>query len=508
MPVLTIDSRQVEVEAGTTILKAAAKLGIDIPVFCYHDGLPVAANCRMCLVEVKGAPKPCPACEVQVRDGMEVLTQSPLVLEARKAVLEFILLNHPVDCPICDQAGECVLQDHYFAHSAGPSRIQVRKVHKAKAVPIGPNVMLDKERCINCTRCVRFCREITKTSQLAQVQRGNHTEITVFPGRQFDDPYSLCTVDLCPVGALTSRDFRFRKRSWLLKSIPAVCPECSRGCNVWVDVADGQVWRVRPRENQAVNRWWACDQGRLAFRRFEGQRADRALVDYAPRDATRAATMAAAATAAGRLQTIRSHGGRVVLVLSPMVSLEEGYAALRFASVILGEKLVLLAPRPDGTADSLLRTVDANANRTGLAKLAGLMGFEVADLGGFFASPAAVEVAGLLSVGAEYPVPPLPPGAKMSQAVTLSHCLDPVADKSTVLLPIPAHFEKDGHYVSTAGLVQRSHQALPPAEAVAQVHSLLSEMASKMGGTLGFTDLPSVRSAALSLAGTGEGSHA
>jgi NADH-quinone oxidoreductase subunit G len=508
MPVLTIDSRQVEVEPGTTLLKAAAKLGIDIPVFCYHDGLPVAANCRMCLVEVKGAAKPCPACEIQARDGMEVLTASPLVLEARRSVLEFILLNHPVDCPICDQAGECILQDHYFDHSASPSRTQVRKVHKAKAVPVGPNVMLDKERCINCTRCVRFCREITGSRQLVQVQRGNHTEISVFPGRQLDDPYSLCTVDLCPVGALTSRDFRFQKRAWFLKPAPAICPECSRGCNVWADAADGKLWRIRPRENPAVNQWWACDHGRLAFHRFEQRRADRALVDYAPRETTRAATLEAAAVAAQRLQAIRSQGGRIILILSSMISLEEGYAALRFASVVLGQKLVLIASRPDGEKDALLRTQDANCNRDGLSKLAARMGLEAADLAGFFATAQAAEVAGLVSVGAEYAVPMLPEGARMSEAVTLAHCLDPVADKSTVLLPIPGHFEKDGHYVNSAGLVQRSQPALSPPDGCVQAHVLLSEIASKMGSSLGSSDLASARTAALSLIGTGEGSHA
>ncbi|MBM4353140.1 MAG: 2Fe-2S iron-sulfur cluster binding domain-containing protein [Deltaproteobacteria bacterium] len=508
MPVVTIDSRQVDVEPGTTILKAALKLGIDIPVFCYHDGLPVAANCRMCLVEVKGSPKPLPACEVQVRDGMEVLTRSQVALDARKAVLELILLNHPVDCPICDQAGECVLQDHYFEHSATPSRIQVSKVHKAKAVPLGPNVMLDRERCINCTRCVRFCREVSGSRQLTQVHRGNHTEIAVFPGRQFDDPYSLCAVDLCPVGALTSRDFRFRQRAWSLESSPAICPECSRGCNVLADAANGRLFRIRPRNNPDVNRWWACDHGRLAFRRFEERRADRSLVDYKPQPPTRQATLEAADVAAGRLQAIRSNGGRILLVLSSMLSLEEGFAALRFASSILGEKLVLLAPRGGGTADSLLRTADSNANRSGLTRLAAALGLETADLAGFFASPSAAEVAGLVSAGAEYEVPPLPAGARISEAVAFSHCLDAVADKATVLLPIPGHFEKDGHYANCDGRVQRSASAIAAPEAAVQLHVLLSRIASKMSGTLGYGDMTSVRSAALSLSGTGEGSNA
>ncbi len=216
MPTLTIDGQEVTVDRGTTILQAAQKLGIDIPTFCYHPGLSAPANCRMCLCEfsVRGrpGPKPQPACYVTVSDDMEVVTDSDHLRKTRKSVLEFILLNHPVDCPVCDQAGECVLQDHYFKYSTEPSRLTHKKVHKAKVKRLGPDVVLDAERCILCTRCVRFCDEVVGESQLDVVNRGEHSEITTFPGQQLDNPYAGNVVDICPVGALTSVDFRFRTR--------------------------------------------------------------------------------------------------------------------------------------------------------------------------------------------------------------------------------------------------------------------------------------------------------
>ena len=223
MPSLKINGKKVKVEQGTTVIQAAESLGIEIPHFCYHPGLSRPASCRMCLVEIEKAPKLQPACYTQCGEGMVIKTESDEVKRARKAVLEFILLSHPIDCPICDQAGECKLQDHYFRYSAQNSRVQTNKVNKAKAFPVGPEVVLDAERCVLCTRCVRFCGEVTKTHELTTVERSDMTEIRTFPGRELDNDYSLCVVDLCPVGALTNRNFRFKARVWWMDTEASVC---------------------------------------------------------------------------------------------------------------------------------------------------------------------------------------------------------------------------------------------------------------------------------------------
>ncbi len=367
MPQVTIDSRSIEVEPGTTILHAAYKLGIEIPVFCYHPGLPIAANCRMCLVEVEGARKPMPACHTQVRDNMVVHTANEKVRRIHQAVLEFILLNHPVDCPICDEAGECALQDNYREHDLQPSRLFTRKNHKPKATPLGPTVMLDAERCILCTRCVRFCEHVTGTRELTLVQRGDRAEITTFPGVQLDNPYSLNTVDICPVGALTSRDFRFKRRVWFLRGTRSVCVECSRGCNVRIDWYADRVERNVPMYHPEVNRWWMCDHGRLAFHRWH-DRAVRAAVDRTTGRERLVESSEVASALARRLQA--AEPGRVAIVLSPMLPNEDLWVALALADAT-GAALFAGGRTARGQSDDLLIEADKNANRRGMQALLG-----------------------------------------------------------------------------------------------------------------------------------------
>lgn len=266
MPKVTIDDTEYEVPAGKTLLQFCLEEGIHVPYFCYHPKLSIAGNCRMCLVEVEGRPKLEISCNTMPMDGMVVRTKSPTVIEARKAVLEFILINHPLDCPICDQAGECDLQDQYFQFSSVPYRFREAKVHKPKAVPLGPLVMLDDERCIVCTRCVRFCDEVPKVHELGVAERGDHSTIVTFQNTGMQNAYALNTVDICPVGALTNRDFRFNKRVWFLKATPSVCTGCATGCNVWLDHEGEIAYRYRPRENAEVNQCWMCDEGRLTYK--------------------------------------------------------------------------------------------------------------------------------------------------------------------------------------------------------------------------------------------------
>lgn len=501
MPVVTIDGKKIEVENGTTILNAARKAGIEIPVFCYHEGLSVAANCRMCLVEVKGAPKLLPSCEVVVRDGMEVQTASPAVLAARRSTLELILLNHPVDCPICDQAGECMLQDNYFKYSGRPSRSIVPKVHKDKAVPIGPNVILDKERCINCTRCVRFTREVSKTNLLSQVQRGNRTEIAVFPGRQFDDPYSLCTVDLCPVGALTSRDFRFKERAWRLVSTNVICPECATGCNLYADTAGGRLLRLRPRFNPDVNRWWACDMGRLAFHKFEQNRVEQGRVREHLAPDRLVDAREAAAEAGAKIRELLATGGRIAMVVAGTASLEEMLVSMTFARQVLGESCVYSGMRPDGVGDHLLLNADRNPNRAGFNELSSSLGMMTEDVSKLFSTgDESSHVKGFVSIGSDYPLPRLPEGAHLETAVVLTATLDEVSEKATILIPTPAHYEKTGHYINAGGRIQASIKAVQPPKGALSVYEALSIMASICGKSLGIPKEPDGAAATAALA--------
>jgi NADH-quinone oxidoreductase subunit G len=253
------------VETGTNLIQAAERLGIEIPYFCYHPKLQVEANCRMCLVKVEKIPKPVPACSTVVTDGMVVATNTPEIEKARKGVLEFILINHPLDCPICDQAGECVLQEYTHDYGPGESRFIEEKVHKPKKVPLGPHVLFDAERCIVCTRCVRFCRDVVGEEELGIFDRGDRQIIDVFPGQELRNKYSANVVDICPVGALTAREFRFRARVWFLQPIESICTGCSNGCNIWADVYQNRIQRLRPRVNDDVNEHWMCDAGRFGF---------------------------------------------------------------------------------------------------------------------------------------------------------------------------------------------------------------------------------------------------
>ncbi len=266
MPKCTIDGKEIEVPAGTTVMQAAEALGIRIPRFCWHPDLTVDGNCRICLVEIEKMPKLQIACNTQVSDGMVVRSDSPKAREAQRTTLEFLLVNHPIDCPVCDQAGECYLQDQYMTHGLYDSKVALEdKVRKRKMVDLGP-IMLDAERCVLCSRCIRFEREVTGTNSFEFVNRGGSTQIATFEYRPITHEYAGNLADVCPVGALLSHEFRFKMRVWFLKAHASVCPGCSTGCNLWVDERDGELERLRPRRNPDVNKSWLCDPGRASFR--------------------------------------------------------------------------------------------------------------------------------------------------------------------------------------------------------------------------------------------------
>ena len=263
MPKVTIDGKTFDVESGITILEVARSNGIEIPHFCWHPALSISGNCRMCLVEIEKTPKLMIACQTVVTDNMVVATNSERVIKARQAVMEFLLINHPLDCPICDEAGQCRLQDYTMKYSLGNSRFEEVKNKKQKRHKIGPFIFYDAERCISCSRCIRFCNEVAKSPQITFVNRGDRVSVKTFSGHLLDNPYSMNTIDTCPVGALTSADFRFKARVWEMSFTDSICVGCSRGCNIRIGVRNNEILRLEPRENLNVNKYWMCDNGRV-----------------------------------------------------------------------------------------------------------------------------------------------------------------------------------------------------------------------------------------------------
>ncbi len=272
MVTLTIDGKQIIVEEGTTILKAAEKLGIEIPTFCYHDQLETVGACRMCLVEVEKIPKLQVACATVVSEGMVVRTDSPQVVNARKGVLEFLLINHPLDCPVCDKGGECELQNLVFKYGSDKSRFVEGKRRyivdpksKYDDLAIGPHIIRNMNRCIQCRKCVRFINEIAGEDDLGTFKRGSKTEINILPDIPIDNPYSGNVTEICPVGALTSKSFRYKIRVWQTEAIPTVCPQCADGCNIRIWKKDERIYRITSRRNDEVDEGFLCDKGRFGF---------------------------------------------------------------------------------------------------------------------------------------------------------------------------------------------------------------------------------------------------
>ncbi len=461
MVTCTVDGREVVVKPGTNVIEAAKALGIEIPYYCYHKRLSIAANCRMCLVEMSNAPggKLMPACQMPVAEGVAVKTATPRVQDQQRATLEFLLLNHPVDCAICDQAGECKLQDYYMKYDRQPSRLDVPKVAKEKRVQLGPTVTLDQERCILCTRCVRFMREVPKAPQLGVAERGNESCIVTFPGQPLDNPYAGNVVDICPVGALTSTDFRFRGRVWFMSAARSVCSGCARGCNTFLDYLNDVTYRYRPRENDAVNQEWMCDPGRVSYKYLNDGRVLRARVG---RGGAPAARDAAGAAAAKAHQPVAA-GKALAALFSPVASLEDLLAAAVVAREGLGLAEVYVGGRPDGWQDDLLKRADENPNRRGLEIAAQALGLAVRPFADLVRAVEAGKVRGVWAVGAE--VPDAAAAAAfggLEALVCQAYGETPLAAAATVLLPASPHSEMDGTFVNFEGRAQRFELAYWP----------------------------------------------
>ena len=378
MPTFFLDGKEIEFKPGQTIMEAARAAGIEIPHFCWHPSLTVSGNCRICLVEVEKAPKGMIACATQCSEGMVAYANSPKAIHMQNAVMEFLLINHPLDCPICDEAGECKLQDYAFKYSIGKSRFDEEKIHKDKRVELGPNVMFDQERCISCSRCIRFCDEIVGDPQLTFVNRGEKVTIETFPGKKLDNPYSMNVIDLCPVGALTSRDFRFKARVWDMSHTDSICTGCARGCNMNIWVRDNEILRLTPRENTDVNQYWMCDYGRLNTFKFVNDKTTRVsspmirpLEGGLHEDGNYKLRECEWDDAIARvISEIKNYKPEeIAFIASPYSTLEDNFALKRFASETAGTKEIAYIPNVEGKNDKLLLRADKTPNAAGLKYL-------------------------------------------------------------------------------------------------------------------------------------------
>jgi len=491
---LTIDGREITVSEGTTVIQAAEQLGIFIPRYCYHPGLSIAGNCRICLVDVEKSPKLEIACNLAVREGMVVHTQSDEAEDGRRSVLEFLLANHPLDCPVCDQSGECDLQNFYMNFGLYDPRFREQKVKKKKAVELGPHVMLDQERCILCSRCVRFTDEITETGEFGIFNRGDRAELGIYPGEVLDNPYSANVVDICPVGALTEKDFRFAARVWYLSSAPTVCNGCSQGCNVDLHFVldrphlnDGaRLVRIKPRYNAEVNQWWLCDEGRYGFGWLDKARITK--VQHGPAANGEATWERALSTIATTFLELGK--GQIGVIASAQLTNEELFLIREIFQNSLGARVSSNISEKPGSADDFLIKADKNPNTRG-ATLLGLAGPDAPDAEQIVDEAVSGKLGALWVFGhdlvelfGEERV------RELAEKVGL-FIFSGTNDNATVpfahwVLPTAAYVEKDGTFVNCHGRVQRIGRAFAPLEDTREDWRLLLDLAGRLGQTLAF----------------------
>ncbi|HYL81903.1 MAG TPA: molybdopterin-dependent oxidoreductase [Candidatus Acidoferrum sp.] len=503
MPTLKIDGIEVTVPAQTTIIEAARTAGIEIPRYCYHPGLSVVGQCRMCQVEVEKMPKLAIACNTPVVDGMVVSTKSPKVDKARRAVLEFYLLNHPLDCPICDKGGECPLQDYTLTYGPGESRSVEEKVKRAKHRVLGPHIVFDAERCILCTRCVRFCHEIPKTGELGVFARGDRSEINLFPKKVLDNAYSGNVIDLCPVGALTSREYRFRSRPWdLVRHTESVCPLCSAGCNVVLDVRHGQrgaeLLRIRPRENPAVNRWWMCDEGRFSFGYLQDAKRLRVPLWREGGRQVEIGWEELLNRLAREIRRVAIGPGEAAVgcIVSSRHTNEELFLVRRFFREILRTSHLDFRVRPvqfqdaDASEDGILRRTDKTANSRGARDLSVLPGRGGLDTPGMIAAASEGRLKALFILEEDL-VRELPDLqvrkalGKLDLLVTTSLFPTETTALAHVVLPALGFAEKEGSFTNHQGRIQKVHAALTPPGAARRLTEVLRDLARELGWDLG-----------------------
>jgi NADH-quinone oxidoreductase subunit G len=512
MPTVYVNNEPVEFGADEKIncIQAAQRVGTEIPTYCWHPALSVVASCRMCLVEIGQKkpdgtiamqPKLIPGCQTPVTDGMVIVSDSEKVKAAQKATLEYLLLDHPLDCPTCDQAGECYLQDYSFKYGRGYSRLQEPKEQPPDKDYIGDQITLFTDRCIMCSRCVRFTREISGTAELTIINRGNHSEIDIFPNEPCNNKLAGNVVDICPVGALCSKDFLYKQRVWWLKSADSVCPNCSTGCSVHVDESEDHVYRLRPRANPQAQGDFMCDEGRFGWKYihseqrllFPAQRSGGKVISQ-DWDVVLPAARTALVDAAKRDE------GAIAAVLSPWMMLEEAYLLASYLKSIAPKVALAMGPvRTVGEDDKYPKDVHGKPveptkftiraekcpNRRGIEMILQHFGGSVMPMGDVLGRASSGSFAAIYLVGGD------PQGwINESQAAALDNVgtvivqdlLDsPASRRATFVLPSGSFAERDGTFVNHAGLAQELHKAIRcPGEAKPDGR-ILWDLASRRG---------------------------
>src|SRR5438093_1678183 len=501
MPKVTMNGQVYEAEKGRSIIQLADDVGVPIPRYCYRPDIGVEGSCRMCPVEVKCAPKLMPSCAAPIADNMEIRTDTQRVRQAVRYAMEFLLLHHPIDCPVCDQSGECWLQDYYMANAGHDSRYPLgQKTRRPKAVDLGPLVKLDQERCILCTRCVRFTRNVTKTNEVQVFNRGHRSEIGIFEDRPLNNPYSGNVVDICPVGALTSSDFRFQVRVWFLKGTPSVCAGCSTGCNLRIDhsaravgggtpgytATDGKIYRTIGRRNVDVNKSWLCDEGRLSFHTLEHWPRLRSAM-------TGGETRAVVELLPGiheHFDSIRKAYGNsaIAALVSATNTIEALFLTKKYfdgrVDFRLGKEVELYEQRQD----DLLRRLDKHPNTRGALDLG--LANELNGLSGLLRRAERKEIRGMWIsfhpqlVGQDAPeileqLRQLIAALEFS-VVSTTHDFG-WARAASVLLPMASWAEEKGTYTNYAGRLQITNRAVMPPGDAWPLHALMADLLNLSG---------------------------
>jgi NADH-quinone oxidoreductase subunit G len=513
MAKITIDGVEVDVQEGINCIEAAKAADIHVPHFCYHPSLSVVGQCRMCLVEIEGMPKLQAGCSTTVKEGMKIHVWNEKVDDARKGQMEFLLINHPLDCPICDKAGECPLQDYAFNYGSVASRYgEFKRTYPGMdRTAIGPHVVQNMNRCIHCTRCIRFTSEITETGELGFFKRGASTEVGVFPGTPLDNWMSACVTDVCPTGALTTREFRFESRVWNLESAESVCNGCDVGCNIFIGFRQGQVFRYRPRVNPEVNDHWLCDFGRFSYERYD---TDRVVVPKVRNDDDYLgiSTWSEALDAIGN--AVRGAKKTAAIFSANMTNEEAWLANALFVERMGASAGVMVDPiapiRMKSRTEWIIGTQAApNYRGVQAAMNSQSSSLDSAYLNGLMNDGAdGIDV--LFITDADFSERAKDPAivANLRKAKFLvvmswdaNHPLNDVAD---VLIPSTIHAEKEGTFTNLQGRVQRIHQAYPPkGQAVADIEvyrrigAMLYPDAYEMSSLDHIPQLPAAESAAV-----------
>lgn len=498
MPTFTLNGQEIEITPGRNVLQTAGDHGVHIPHYCYHQGLSAPANCRMCLVEIEmgGRRGMMPSCTAMPAEGMIVDTETDVVKNNQEAIMEFLLINHPLDCPVCDQAGECELQDYSFTYGPGASRFMEEKSVQPKK-DIGKNVMLYSDRCIRCTRCIRFCDEISGTSELGYFNRGVHNEIDVFPGIKMDNRLSGNTVDICPVGALLDKEFLFKQRVWFLQEADTVCAGCSTGCNVRADLNKERIYRLVPRENLEVNDYWMCDDGRHGWGYVHSD--DRLLFPTTGRGEAENLVLwdAALSKVQEGVNAVReAHGDDSVAVFaSPHLTNEEQYLFGKLVKDGLAGAKVALRSKVDGEGDVAFKSgftirADKSPNARGANEILGALGVNLVQESDLWDGIQTGAIKAVLFFGGD-PLDKFSDQEKdglrgldflMVQDILASD----VSLSADVVLPGAAFIEKDGTFTNYAGRVQQIAAGLAPPGDARPEWQILADLINTFGGTVTF----------------------